>query len=287
MEADRSKGVIAQACDTQFLQCDPRLRRVVIAGGGLLAQERLCETLATIGGIDIIDRSASADEALRAVMEHDPDIVFFDVSTDVSAPGLDAFDVVTTLSGRGRRAVILTAANTDFAARAYDVGAVDYLLKPFDDKRLMQALHRADTWSAGIRELSGANGASRGPELAFQVDSRPRVELSYITQFPIRSSRGLILVRVADVERIRADGNYVQLRVGAGVHLARMTMKSLETRLDPRMFARVSRSLIVNIDRVVHAKPRGHGEYTIVLQSGARVRSGRGYRSRLALLLGE
>lgn len=253
-------------------------RRIVMVGGGSLAQQHLYRALEVIGEIDIVDRSTTADEALRAVAKHDPDIVFFDVST----PGPDAFEVVTALLGRSQRAVIVTASKADFAARAYDVGAVDYLLRPFDDKRVEQALNRADTWSAGFRRLKGA---ARDPASPFQADALPRAELPYITQLPIRSSRGLMLVRVADVERIRADGNYVQVRVGAGVQLARVTMKSLETRLDPRMFARVSRSLIVNLDRIMHVKPRGHGEYTIVLQSGARVRSGRGYRSRLSLLL--
>jgi two-component system LytT family response regulator len=265
----------------------------VIADDEPLARERLRVLLAEHGGFDVAAECATGVEAVAAVEREAPDLLFL----DVQMPELDGFGALEILgdkSGKRMPNVIFVTAFDDYALRAFDVNAVDYLLKPFDRARFQTAITRA---------LARLNGAE-----IKQSDMDPHVELRRLivqlraereamressgdlsrgasARFVVRSGGKLHFVRADDVDWIDADGNYVKLHVGGKAHLVRDRMKAIEDRLDPAKFMRVHRSVIVNIDRIATLEPYFHGEYVVTMRDGAKVTSSRTHSARLRTLL--
>ena len=200
-----------------------------------------------------------------------PDLLFL----DVQMPGLDGFDVLDALAPSTSPAVIFVTAHDDYALRAFDVHAVDYLLKPFDRSRLRQALSRVRAMRVDVADLS-----RRLLSLVADVKaSRPLERL-------VVKSRGRVLLRRAvEIDWIQTAGHYLVLHVAGQEHLIRETIKALEQRLDPNRFVRIHRSIIVNIDRVKQLAPTFHGEYELKLRDGTRLASGRGYSDRLQAIV--
>jgi two-component system LytT family response regulator len=194
---------------------------------------------------------------------------------DVQMPGMDGFDVIEALGPTRCPAVVFVTAYDEYALKAFDVHAVDYLLKPFERKRLRQALARARMLTLGGQEV----GRRR---LAAMADVRAGRRQDRIV---IKSRGRIYFVRTEEIDWIEASGHYLALHTGRDEHLVRSTIADMESRLDPDRFVRVHRSAIVNVDRVKELLPAFHGEYTIVLRDGTRVSSSRGYSDQLHALL--
>lgn len=215
-----------------------------------------------------------ASDGVRAVdviREESPDLVFL----DVQMPGLDGFEVVEALAPDALPHVVFVTAFDDYAVRAFDVHAVDYVMKPFDAGRLGRALERAKAAVASRRD--GGEAARMERLLADLRRERPERLERLLVQGEERS----VLLPLSRVDRLESARNYVVLYAGRESFRVRSTLDRLEQRLDPRRFVRVSRTAMVNVDRVAELKPWSHGDWVVVLSDGAKLRLTRTFRDRL------
>lgn len=270
--------------------------RAIIADDEPLARERLRVLLAERGGIEVVAECATGEEAVTAVERDAPDLLFL----DVQMPELDGFGALEvlgeTLAIQRMPHVVFVTAFDDYALRAFDVNAVDYLLKPFDRGRFETAVTRALARLDKQRRAPGnADPHSEVRALLAQLraeresmrDAARDAPLTSPARFVVRTGGKLHLVRADDVDWIDAEGNYVRLHVSGKSHLVRDKMKAIEERLDPAKFMRVHRSAIVNVDRIATLEPYFHGEYVVTMRDGARVTSSRTHSARLRKLLGQ
>lgn len=250
--------------------------RVLVVDDEPLARERLRQLLARHDGFRIVGECADGDAALAAVARERPALVFL----DISMPGLSGVEVAQALVDRDDApAIVFVTAHDEFALAAFEVSALDYLVKPVDRERFAATLARVE------RRLGRPAPAPLAAELrAMLAELRAGAELP--RRFVVRSPRGHYFVRVEDVETAAAEGNYVALGDGQRTHLVRETMKSFEAKVDPARFVRIHRSAIVSIDRIARIEPLGHGEYRVTMRSGARLESSRAYGDRIKALLG-
>jgi two-component system LytT family response regulator len=249
--------------------------RVLVVDDERLAREKLRRFLGAMPDVAIAGEAANGAQAIDRIRELAPDLVLL----DVQMPGCDGFGVLAALPRETLPAVIFVTAHDEHAIRAFEVDAVDYLLKPFERGRLEQAVERARRelardpaeMVARIERLLEATGAGRAParRLAIKVDGR-------ITPLPVDEIRWL-----------EADDNYVRVHTARGAHRIRGPLAELERRMDPREFVRVHRSAIVRIDGIVEVATLFHGECEVVLRGGLRLAVGRVYRDRLLACLGD
>jgi two-component system, LytTR family, response regulator len=251
--------------------------RTLIVDDEPLARGRLRQLLEDQIDIEIIGECEDGVTALQAIREERPDLVFL----DVQMPELDGFGLLQELGQESMPAIIFVTAHDQFALRAFEVHALDYLLKPFDAERLQRSLTRARGW------LERRGGEDLGTKLsALLTDLRgPAAKLQ--DRLAVKSSGRVVLLKYEEIDWIEAADNYVNLHVGKESHLLRETMNNLEQRLPAERFLRISRSTIVNLDRVRELQPMFHGEYAVILRDGVRLSLSRGYRDRLSLLLGK
>jgi two-component system LytT family response regulator len=250
--------------------------RVLIVDDEPLARERLRDLLAREEDVEIIGECIDGRSAIEAIDADRPDLVFL----DVQMPELDGFDVLETIDDDAMPTVIFVTAYDEYAVRAFEVNALDYVLKPFDRERFKAALDR------GRQEVqrTAANGAKldrRVEKLLEELEDR-RKRLDRIV---VKSGGRVFFLRTGDVDWIEAAGNYVELHIGTESHLLRETMNKLESRLDPKLFLRIHRRLIVNVERIRQLEGVSHGEYVVVLKDGTRLGSSRGYRDGVQRLL--
>lgn len=244
--------------------------RVLIADDEPLARERLRTLLASEPGMEVVGECADGPTAIASIQKLKPDLVFL----DVQMPGNTGFDVIEAIGPSRMPFVIFVTAYDKYALRAFDVHALDYLLKPFDRERFEQALGRA---RQQLDRRSGGELERRLLELV--QDLKPATQR--LERFVIKSGGRVFFVRAAEIDWIEAAGNYVKLHVGTDSHLFRETMNALEAQLDPDTFFRIHRSHIVNIERVKELQPWFNGEYVVFLKSGTRLTLSRGYREKL------
>jgi two-component system LytT family response regulator len=247
--------------------------RVIVVDDEPLARERLRNFLERESGISVVAECQNGEEAVVVVRRESPDIVFL----DVQMPGLNGFEVLLKLNGSSPPAVVFTTAHDQYAVRAFEIHAVDYLLKPFDRERLRVALDRART------RVSAPKNTDLQAKLAAMLEDL-KAGAKQPERIPIKSNGKVTFVRIPDIDWIASADNYVELHVGTHCHLIRETMNSIATRLPPEEFIRVSRTAIVNLSRVKELKPLFHGEYSITLNTGARVTLSRSYRDQLPRL---
>ncbi len=252
------------------------LLKVLLVDDEPLARGKLRRLLAEEDGIEVVGEAGSAAEARARIESERPDLLFL----DIQMPGQSGFDLVESLPKEAMPAVIFVTAYDQHAVRAFEVNALDYLLKPFDRERLRLALERARESMARERE------AAHLDEQLKSMLSELRGEQPFLERFVVRSVGRIVFVRAQDVDWIEAAGNYVRLRIGKESHLLRETMSSLETRLDPRVFARIHRSTIVNIDRIRELNHIFHGDYSVQLKDGTRLTLSRGYREQFERIVG-
>jgi len=262
--------------------------RIVIADDEPLARQRIRALLDDRDDLTIVGEARDGAEAVDMIMREQPDIVLL----DVKMPELDGFEVIAALEAMRESgsatgdvapspAVIFVTAFGEFAVKAFEVRALDYLLKPFDRARLERALESASARRARVGEHQSP---SLDPALR-ELLAMLRSEHAHDERFLIRSGHRMYFVAAGDIEWADAAGNYVRLHAGGRAHLYRDTMKAIEARLDPRRFVRIHRSAIVNIDRVAQIEPYVHGEYVVTMRDGTRLTSSRAHSAGLRALL--
>lgn len=236
--------------------------------------------------VDVVGEAANGLEAADLILRERPDLVFL----DVQMPGCDGFQVLEKVDRAHLPAVVFVTAYDEHALRAFEVNAVDYLLKPYDDERFRSALGRAkEAW----RRRSAEADNSRLNQLLEFLQTRMGVKPTTETgvegrdRILIKSSGEIYFLKAEEIDWIEAEGDYMKFHAGGRSHLMRETMARLEERLDPRRFIRIHRSTIVNIDRLRKLSPSFAGEYSVVLQDGTKLRLSRGYHDRIAGLLKE
>jgi len=243
------------------------------------ARDRLRDLLADDDRIEVVAEAGDGVEAVRLVEELDPDLVFL----DIQMPELDGFQVLEELDPELRPRIVFVTAYDEFAVKAFEVNAVDYLLKPVDRERFRAAVDRALVPPVDRGPSIGGNRA--GGEDVREV-LRSLRERRPLERFLVRERSRLFLVPVEEVDWIGAAGNYVELHAGGEVHLVRGTMKELERRLDATEFARIHRSTIVRLDRIEEMHPWSHGDHLVVLTDGTELRMSRRYRHGLEGVFG-
>ena len=245
--------------------------RVLIVDDEPLARGKLKSLLAKEPDIEVVGEAGDGRSALDAIAKHGPDLVFL----DVQMPELDGFGVLAQLPADARPAVIFVTAFDKFALKAFDVHAIDYLLKPFDKERFQTALRRA------LDHLARKQPNEIHEQLSALLSEMRPAQAS--DRIAVKGDGRVVFVKTSDVDWIEAADNYVSLHVGKESHLLRETMTALEARL-PKQFLRISRSTIVNTERIKELQPLFHGEYTVILRDGTKLTLSRSHRDKLQQL---
>lgn len=242
--------------------------RTIIVDDEPLAREALLGFLSRRNDVRVVATCADGQEAIRAIDDHDPDLVFL----DIQMPEIDGFGVLEGIESARMPSVIFVTAHDDFALAAFDVAAVDYVLKPFDDERLTRAIDRARRMAEGDPERAVAlrNAPGAGP---------PRC--GHATRVKVRDGEHIQFVRVDDVEWFESDGNYVVLHQGESESRIRSTLTGLDEALDPSRFVRVHRSAIINLDFLKEVQPWFSGDYLAIMIGGQHIRVSRRYKDQL------
>lgn len=264
---------------------DPKIR-VLIVDDEPTARRGVRLLLERDSDVLVIGEAGSGSEAVRRMVEDKPDLVFL----DVQMPEMDGFKVLRAVGNRHSPAVIFVTAHDQHALQAFEVNAVDYLLKPFEDERFWSALSRAK--SEILRRQTESLGTKLGNLLAYLQDgggtataSVPVVEQVSHDRILLKSGGEIFFLKADEIDWIEAEGDYMKFHAGGRTHLLRETMVRLEARLDQNRFIRIHRSTIVNIDRVRKLSPSFAGEYAVVLHDGTKLKLSRGYHDRLQQLL--
>jgi two-component system LytT family response regulator len=254
-------------------------QRVVVADDEPMGRQRLVRLLQAESDTEVVAVCTDGEQAVEAIREHLPDVVLL----DIQMPHLDGFEVVAALGEAHQPAVIFVTAHDQYAVRAFEVHAFDYLLKPVDQDRLRDALHRA-VLSGGRPQQGGGSVTRRILSLLEELNARERTRGR--DRLVVRSPERAFFLRTDTIDWIEAAGKFVHLHVGRTVHALRESMAELEQELDPARFLRISRSVIVNLDRIQEIQPWFQGDYVLILSDGTRLTSTRGYRDNMRRLLG-
>jgi two-component system LytT family response regulator len=238
-----------------------------------LARDRLKSLLSREPRIEVIGEAGDGKTAVAAIEKMKPDLVFL----DVQMPELNGFEVLEALDPEMRPNVVFCTAHDKFALKAFDVHAVDYLLKPFDKERFQTAIQRA------IAKVEAEGGQKDAAVNAVLKEVRPA---GPVERLLVKAGGRVLLIKVEDIDYVEAADNYVNLHVGKDSHMMRETMGSLENKLPADRFMRISRSAIVNVERIQELQPMFHGEYVVVLKNGNKLTLSRSYRDQLDRLLG-
>jgi len=245
--------------------------RILVVDDEAVARRRIRRLLAADRDVVVCGECADGASAVRRIAHDRPDLVFL----DVQMPELDGFEVVQSMAPADLPGIVFVTAFDRYALRAFDVHAVDYLLKPFTKERFRTALARAKARHA----RQGRDGS-----VAALIGGLPEPR-RHAARVAVRAGDKVVVVHWRDVDWIEAADNYVTLHVGAKEHLLRATLGALERQLDPERFVRVHRSAIVQIDRVVELHRATHGDAELVLRSGARLALARTWRERVELII--
>jgi two-component system, LytTR family, response regulator len=246
----------------------------LIADDEPLAREGLRALLSRDSEVSAIREARDGSEAVASIRESKPDLVFL----DVQMPEMDGFAVVREIGAEEMPAVVFVTAHDRYAIQAFEINALDYLLKPVTEERFGKALMRA---KGRIRSNLVAD-SNRQIIGLLETIALPR---SYPKRLAVRSAGKTLFVNVTDVDWIEAAENYVELHVGSVNYLLHVTMNSLEKSLDSGIFLRIHRSIILNLGRIKSVQSLAHGEYVVTLRDGVRLQSGRTYSERLRALV--
>jgi two-component system LytT family response regulator len=248
-----------------------------------LARRTIRDLLADHPDIEIVGECSNGLEAVAFMQENLPDLLFL----DVQMPGLDGFETLARIEPERIPAIVFVTAYDRYALKAFEVHALDYLLKPFNDKRFQEAVRQA---KAQI-ELKEINKVSQSllnllGDRNLPEREQPNVaRKSSLSRFMIKTRGRVVFIEASHVDWISADDYFIKLHVEGKAHLLRMSMNELEEKLDPKTFMRIHRSTIVNFDRVKELRQTSAGEYVVVLKTGTELKISRGRRERLQKLL--
>ena len=234
--------------------------RVVIVDDEPLAREGVRQFLADESDVELVAECADGAAAVNRIEALRPDVLFL----DVQMPRLNGFEVLEAIDPAAMPVVIFTTAHDDHALRAFEVNAVDYLLKPFPQARFRKALERART------QLRAARAGTPDPQIA-KLLSQWREGSGGGPRVLVKSPDRILFLKPAEIDHIEACGNYVLLHVGKEKHIVRETMTAMEARLASSGFMRINRSVILNLSRIKELQPLAAGEYVVILKTGARL----------------
>lgn len=258
-----------------------RAIRALIVDDEPMARASIRVLLGADPEIAIVGECSSGADAVAAIRAHAPDLVFL----DVQMPRMTGFEVLAAIGDARRFAVVFVTAYDSYALAAFDVQALDYVLKPFDDRRFHRAVERAkgQIRSARLGQLASelARAVGPGAPVAERAAERPDAP----DRIAIRDGARTVVVALSDVDWIEAADYYVQLHVGDKAYLHREPMRDLEARLDARRFVRIHRSAIVALDRIAELRPSARGDHCVRLRDGTELKLSRSRRNRLRALL--
>jgi two-component system, LytTR family, response regulator len=238
-----------------------------------LARERIRSFLTDHADVQVAGEFSNGADALRNLLDIEPDLIFL----DVQMPGMDGFTMLRALPEDARPAVIFVTAYDEHAIHAFEVDALDYLLKPFTKERFARAIERvrAQTTAAGTGEYRAR--LSRALKRIAPAQRFDRI--------PVKDENGTTFVRIDDVDWAESESNYVRIHAEKVNARLRETMEAFCERLPPERFIRIHRSMVVNLDSIVRVEPWAHGEHVVVLRDGTKLKSGRAYSAGLRDLL--
>lgn len=239
------------------------------------ARSVIRKMLAEDTDVEIVGECSNGVEAIESIQKFSPDLLFL----DIEMPEMDGFALLESFDEEKMPAVIFVTAYNQYAVKAFEVSAVDYLLKPFDHERMEKALEKAKT---NLRERSDAERSGQVLELLQQLNTKQEM----LERFVVKNNGRVLLISCEDVDWIEASGNYVLLHAGGKNHILRETMKRIEKRLDPNKFLRIHRSTIVNIDSIKELQTHFNGEHLVILKSGNELTLSRRYREKISQKLG-
>lgn len=245
--------------------------RVIIVDDEPFAREKLLTLLKNESDVEIIREYDNGWDAIDGILEEQPDLVFL----DITMPGMSGMDVVEKVGREKMSQFVFATAHNEFAPAAFELNALDYLLKPFDYSRLQKTLNR-------FREQrQNARSSSLDMQMDKLLNSLHSSKSSYLERLMIKSGSDIFFVKTADIDWIEAAGNYVYLHIGSKTRLLRDTMNNLAGKLDPKKFVRIHRSQIVNIERIKKMQPSSHGEYLVIMGDNTELLLTRTYRENL------
>jgi two-component system, LytTR family, response regulator len=241
--------------------------RVLIVDDEPLARERIRTLLRDEPEIEIAGECANGEQAVNAVRDQAPDLVFL----DVQMPGLDGFGVLRALGKEKLPLVIFVTAFDQHALKAFEVHALDYLLKPFKQARFKETVQRA-------RDMLSRREAGDISKKLMDFLDQVKPEREHLARIAVRTGDRVVLVKTSQIEYIESAGNYVVLSAGKENHVLRETLTALEQKLDPKQFVRISRSILVNAEFIKELQPLFKGDHVVVLQNGKQLTMTRGIR---------
>jgi two-component system, LytTR family, response regulator len=262
--------------------------RTLIVDDEPLARRRVRQLAADEPDLEFVGECGDGADALEAIAEHAPDLVFL----DVNMPGIDGLGVAAKLPRERAPIIIFTTAYDQHAVRAFEARALDYLLKPLTAERFRAAVararehleqRRAGEAARGLLDLlaarqGGATAPAPANPAATAGGAKPDAGAGYLTRLTIKTDDRLVVLRAEDIDSIEAAGNYVSVHAGKDSHILRDTLANLEAQLAPEKFLRISRATIVNLDRVKELQPGFKGEHVVVLRDGRKLAMTRGLR---------
>lgn len=265
--------------------------KAIIVDDERLARRGLALRLEAMNEVEVIAQCCNGQEALIAIAEHSPDLVFL----DVQMPGMNGFEVISLLQAEHMPMVIFVTAFDQYALEAFKVHAVDYVLKPIDDQRLQEAVTRAhdqqqhnktaQTKEKLIELMIGMTGASAADVEVMAAKGKAETQQQWPEKLSIKDGSEIQLVPIKEIQWVDAAGDYMCVHANGKTHIMRKTMKQLETLLNPDLFQRVHRSTIVNIHGILSAKTLTNGEYMLTIEGGAQLKVSRGYRDKIRDIL--
>jgi two-component system LytT family response regulator len=253
--------------------------RTVIADDEELARRGLRALSQRCDDLELVCECSNGREAVDAIHRYRPDLVFL----DVQMPGKTGFDVIGAIADAQRPHVVFVTAYDNFALRAFEVHALDYLLKPVNEERFDAAVARV---RESMSRAAGDAIAQRVRQVAADLQTATSSMVPAVDRLPIKTNGRIILIRLVDIDWIEADRDYVSVHVGGKIWLMRETIAALELRLALSGFVRIHRSALVNAERVKELRPRDKGEYTVVLNDGTELKLTRNFRTSVERLVG-
>jgi two-component system LytT family response regulator len=250
--------------------------RVVIADDELLARKFIRRMLKQDPEVEIVAECSNGAEAVAAIRKEKPDLVFL----DVQMPEMDGFAVLDAIRLDHLPEIVFTTAYESYAIRAFELHALDYLLKPFDQVRFKAALKYAK------ERFHSQHEEDKRLQVGTLLESI-RVQQEYLDRIIIRADGRITFLHTREIDWIEADDKYVHLHTGKGAKMVRQTLAAIEGQLDPKKFLRVHRSAMVNVDRIKELQPLFNGEHSLILDDGTRLTLTRKYRDKLFELLGK
>lgn len=257
--------------------------RTMVVEDEPVSRDRLLALLGEEEDIEVVGACADGREAASAIASASPDLVFL----DIQLPEMSGLELARAFADDRRPAVVFVTAHDAYALPAFEIHALDYLLKPFSAQRFRSALtyareHLAQRRATSLgRHILDMLPDAQAPATRSVPPSKAVLASPASDRLVIKSSGRIYFVKIADIDWCEAAGNYIRVHVGAQAHLIRETMNRLESQLDARQFVRVHRSTIVNVDRILELRSSFNGEHVVVLRSGTRLTMSRGYRDAL------